>query len=129
MGTRHGRRRAERAFVDHAARRGLNLAKLTTADSELLHFSERLLAGAIGAAELRAAEDEAIAARIDGLAKAGRPQVVVCGIESHVCVLQSALGFKERFALDVFGNHEQRLADFRNRLEHRQHIHSGRRRM
>lgn len=48
-----GRRRAERAFVDHAARRGLNLAKLTTADSELLHFSERLLAGAIGAASAR----------------------------------------------------------------------------
>ena len=48
-----GRRRADRAFAAHAAGRGLNLAKLSTADGPLLHFAERLLAGAIGAASAR----------------------------------------------------------------------------
>lgn len=33
-----------------------------------------------------------IKARLDGLE---RPQVVIAGIESHVCVLQSAIGLKE----------------------------------
>jgi nicotinamidase-related amidase len=47
------------------------------------------------------AEDDAIVARVNGLATAGRSQVLVCGIESHVCVLQSALGFKERFGFEV----------------------------
>lgn len=37
------------------------------------------------------AHDPAIRARIDGL---GRPRIVIAGIESHICVLQSALGFK-----------------------------------
>lgn len=40
------------------------------------------------------AADPGIAAHIDGLARAGRGQVVVCGIEAHVCVTQSALGLK-----------------------------------
>ena len=47
------------------------------------------------------AADPAIAARVKGLAGDGRPQVVICGIETHVCVLQSALGFKDA-GLDVF---------------------------
>jgi nicotinamidase-related amidase len=37
------------------------------------------------------AADPAIAARVKD---AKRKQVVICGIESHVCVMQSALGFK-----------------------------------
>jgi nicotinamidase-related amidase len=45
-----------------------------------------------------AAFDEAIVERITGLMAAGRDQVVVCGTEAHVCVLQSALGFLERGA-------------------------------
>jgi Na+/proline symporter/signal transduction histidine kinase len=48
-----GRRRADRAFATHAQGRGLNLAKISTADGALLHFAERLLAGAIGAASAR----------------------------------------------------------------------------
>ena len=41
------------------------------------------------------AADPAIAAHVEGLARAGRNQLVICGIEAHVCVTQSALGFKE----------------------------------
>lgn len=48
-----GRKRAERAFADHAKERGLSVAKLAGADVPLLHFTERLLAGAIGAASAR----------------------------------------------------------------------------
>jgi nicotinamidase-related amidase len=47
------------------------------------------------------AADAAINARVRGLASDGRSQLVVCGIESHVCVLQSALGFRD-MGLAVF---------------------------
>jgi len=55
------------------------LLALAPADAvmEKLHFS--------------CAHDPAIRARIDGF---GRPRIVLAGIESHICVLQSALGFK-----------------------------------
>jgi nicotinamidase-related amidase len=43
----------------------------------------------------------AIAARVQALAAAGRRQIAVAGIEAHVCVLQSALGFKA-MGLDVY---------------------------
>ncbi|MEO0035124.1 MAG: hypothetical protein RLZZ501_1147 [Pseudomonadota bacterium] len=38
------------------------------------------------------AADPAIRARVEGF---GRPRVVLAGIESHICVLQTALGFKQ----------------------------------
>lgn len=38
------------------------------------------------------AADEAIRSRIQGF---GRDQIVIAGIESHICVLQTALGFLE----------------------------------
>ena len=38
------------------------------------------------------AHDEAMRARFDGL---GRDQIVLAGIESHICVLQSALGLQD----------------------------------
>jgi nicotinamidase-related amidase len=40
--------------------------------------------------------DAAIAARLSGLRKGGRPHLVIAGIEAHVCVLQTALGARER---------------------------------
>jgi len=48
-----GRSRASRAFEDYAASRRLNLAKVSVADASMLQFTERLLAGAIGAASAR----------------------------------------------------------------------------
>jgi nicotinamidase-related amidase len=47
------------------------------------------------------AADPAMAAHVKGLAQKGRNQLVVAGIESHVCVLQSAVGFNA-MGLDVF---------------------------
>lgn len=47
------------------------------------------------------AADAGLAARVQSLANSGKRQVVLAGIEAHVCVLQSALGFKD-MGLDVF---------------------------
>ncbi len=51
-------------------------------------------------AHFSCARDSVLSARIGGLAHGGRRQVVIGGIESHVCVLQSALGFRS-LGLDV----------------------------
>ena len=48
-----GRDRCERAFEDYAKRRDLNLNKMREADADLIQFTERLLAGSIGAASAR----------------------------------------------------------------------------
>jgi hypothetical protein len=45
--------------------------------------------------------DPAMARHIGDMAGAGRPQVVIAGIEAHVCVLQSALGLRAQ-GMDVF---------------------------
>lgn len=41
-----------------------------------------------------AAGDQATAERIASLRAEGRDQLVICGVEAHICVLQTALGFK-----------------------------------
>ncbi|MEO3428621.1 sensor histidine kinase [Pelagibius sp. CAU 1746] len=48
-----GPRRAERAFEDYGRTHGINVTKLREADPGLVSFTERLLAGAIGAASAR----------------------------------------------------------------------------
>lgn len=48
-----------------------------------------------------AAGDPAIAAHVSALRGQGRDQLLICGAEAHVCVLQSALGFQEG-GLNVF---------------------------
>jgi Na+/proline symporter/nitrogen-specific signal transduction histidine kinase len=48
-----GKRRADQSFATYAASHGLTLGRLNRADAELVHFTERLLAGAIGAASAR----------------------------------------------------------------------------
>ena len=48
-----GRRRAERAFAEHARLRDLNLNRMTEADPDMVSFAERMLAGAIGASSAR----------------------------------------------------------------------------
>jgi Na+/proline symporter/nitrogen-specific signal transduction histidine kinase len=48
-----GRPRAEREFATYAAERGLTPAQASMADAGLVNFTERLLAGAVGAATAR----------------------------------------------------------------------------
>lgn len=48
-----GRRRAERALADYGRVHGVNVARLREAEPSLVSFTERLLAGAIGAASAR----------------------------------------------------------------------------
>jgi nicotinamidase-related amidase len=48
-----------------------------------------------------AAAEPAIAERMASLRAAGRDQIVICGVEAHVCVLQTALGLKQE-GLQVF---------------------------
>ncbi|EME71950.1 nicotinamidase-like amidase [Paramagnetospirillum caucaseum] len=61
---------------------------LGTTSGELLEYAPE---GAVmEKIHFSCAADEGIRARIGGT---GRDQIVIAGIESHVCVLQSALGF------------------------------------
>jgi nicotinamidase-related amidase len=43
-----------------------------------------------------ASGDEAFSAHLDAARERGRDQLVICGTEAHVCVMQTALGFRQR---------------------------------
>ena len=67
-----GEPQADRAFAEYARRRGIDLAKQTEANAELIAFAERLLAGAIGAASARVMIDTVVkgeAVRIEEVMK------------------------------------------------------------
>lgn len=49
--------------------------------------------GAIAKMHFSAADEPAIVERLEAI---DRPQVVLAGIEAHICVLQTALGLRER---------------------------------
>jgi Na+/proline symporter/signal transduction histidine kinase len=48
-----GNEQADRAFEEYTLQRGISLKRVTEADAALVNFTERLLAGAIGAASAR----------------------------------------------------------------------------
>lgn len=48
-----------------------------------------------------ASGDKEFCAHLDAMRKAGRNQLVICGTEAHVCVMQTALGFK-RLGYEIF---------------------------
>jgi nicotinamidase-related amidase len=48
-----------------------------------------------------ASGNEAFAAHVNAARASGRDQLVICGTEAHVCVLQTALGFR-RLGYEVF---------------------------
>ncbi len=54
--------------------------------------------GACAKMHFSCADDPAIMERLNGI---GRPQLLLAGIEAHVCILQSALGLKEQ-GFEVF---------------------------
>ena len=43
-----------------------------------------------------ASRDEAFRAHVNAAREGGRDQLVICGTEAHVCVLQTALGFRQQ---------------------------------
>ncbi len=60
--------------------------------------------------------DQAIAARLEELRQDGRHQMVICGIESHVCVLQTTLdladaGYETFVVADAVSSRAQNSVD------------------
>lgn len=62
-----GRERADRAYESYAKRRDLNLKRIEEADPDLVQFTERLLAGAIGAASARVMVASVVKGEIAGI--------------------------------------------------------------
>lgn len=86
-----------RVLLEAAARLGVPVVATEQYPQGLGHTDERLLPLLEGATVLpktafSATRDEAIRAHLDRL---GRRQAVVAGMETHVCVLQTALGLRE----------------------------------
>ncbi len=93
-----GEQAIERASILIRAARRLDIPILATEQyPKGLGPTLRPLAALLGSAPVLAktafscADDPAIRAALE---EAGRPQILVCGMEAHVCVLQSALGLQ-----------------------------------
>jgi nicotinamidase-related amidase len=69
------------------------LSSILSADGRSASILEKL--------HFSCAADPDILFQITSLAENGRRQLVIAGVEAHVCVLQSALGFKQA-GLDVY---------------------------
>ena len=74
-------------------------------------IAERLPNGApvVSKMTFSAARNLDFAARLDGFKAAGRDQIVVCGVESHVCVMQTAAdldaqGYDAHIVADACGS-------------------------
>jgi nicotinamidase-related amidase len=84
-----------RILLEAAARLGVPVVASEQYPQGLGHTDARLAlpegAAVFPKTAFSAAADPAIAAHLRGL---GRRQVVLCGMETHVCVLQTALGLK-----------------------------------
>jgi nicotinamidase-related amidase len=87
-----------RVLLEAAARLGVPVVVSEQYPKGLGHTDERLRSHLEGATVLpkvafSAAADPEIARRV---AATGRDQLVIAGMETHVCVLQTALAFKEQ---------------------------------
>lgn len=73
-----------------------------------------------------AASDEAIMARIAALRGEGRDQMVLCGAEAHVCVLQTALGLQALgYRIFVVGDAVSSRAPASASAAHARLLHAG----
>lgn len=87
-----GQHRSDKAFQSYARSRGVDIAKITDADPDMVHFTERMLAGAIGAASARVS----VASVVKGEAVTIEEMMVVLDEASQVIEYSRQLEQKSR---------------------------------